>query len=437
MGRRSRWSKSLDVWEGEMSGPAWDRWMKHLDSRRPGTQREYKFHLRLFLEYMGMDPQKLYETRRENLLDGEDDFAEQEIETRVKDLMSLMQRGELPWGKGQDRDKPYAPSTAVQTAKAVDSFLGSINKKYKLNLDRYELPQGNGTGRTGARPDMILEMWRQPGEAKLRNRGIITFQKDSGIRISDMCNISVGFYREMRRQVRFNDRDEPFLVFDPVRTIKEGIVARIHVGPEAVEDIDQYLKQRRRDAGDGEPLFAKWEKRRSGYRKDIDREDPWMDSNTVSQLFIRMGKKVEESGYSIGAHSLRKYHKVSLQRGGVPEKWIKLLQGKATSTYDVPEPEDLLKKYMGAYDSLRIKQKPPDQAIREQQSQIQGLTEKVMRLEKMLDASVLDTIMTGFAAMAKLETDPGKIEEYANQVKKAKQQIDEIYKSIPEPDSIS
>jgi len=293
-----------------------------------------------------------------------------------------------PFGKGPGMDKPYSPATAGQTAKAVDSFLGSINKKYKLNLDRYEMPQGNGTGRTGARPDMILEMWRQPGEAKLRNRGIITFQKDCGIRIVDMCVISVGFYREMRRQARFNDRGEPFVVFDPIRTQKEGIIALIHIGPEAVEDIDLYLKKNRPDALYDEPLFAKWEKRRPGYRKAIDRKDPWMNSNTVSQLFIRLGRKVEQSGYSIGAHSLRKFHKVALQRANVQEQWIKLLQGKATTTYDVPEPDDLLNAYMEAYDNLRIKQKPMDKTIREQQSQIQAMREDIEDLQHIVEEQI-------------------------------------------------
>jgi len=418
MGRKSRWKKSLEVWETEMSGPAWDRWMEILGTRAKGTRREYMFHLRLFLDYVGMSPQELYEKRREDLLNKDDDFAEQEIETKIKALMADMQKGVYPFGKGPDMDKKYASATAGQTAKAVDSFLGSINKKYKLNLDRYELPQGNGKGRTGARPDMILEMWRQPGEAKLRNRAIITFQKDSGIRIIDMSLISVGFYREMRRQARFNDRGEPFLVFDPVRTIKEGIIALIHIGPEAVEDVDLYLKKNRPNALDDEPLFAKWEKRRPGYRKGIDCDDPWMNSNTVSQMFIRLGRKVEQSGYSIGAHTLRKFHKVAMQRAGLNEKWIRLLQGKATDTYDVPEPDDLLQAYMQAYDNLRIKQKPMDRTIQEQQYQIQAMQRRIQDLEGQLNAQIHMTDYTlGRLDEAGVPVAPGDPVSYRRQLK--------------------
>lgn len=368
-GRPSRWEQPTPEWLKENESPALDAWLDNMSSKSPRTLTSYAQFLRMFSDYTGLSPQQIYDKRLTDIGNGER-LQKRSIERQVKTLMSLMGEGVHPWGKGPNHDKPMAPSTCRQLFKAVYSFFEIFEERdYELYIKKKDLPQGDYNGSSGIMASQILDMWRIGGEAVLRNRGSMTFLKDSGIRISDLCALNVGDYREARSRSQFNDAGEPFLVFDPIRTQKCKIVALIHIGPETVSDVDLYLERERRGALDSEPLFAKWEKKREGGKKRIDTEDPRMTRSAFSALFIRLRDIIPQNGRKVSAHSLRKFHKTSLMfNRGMKETWIRKLQGKKIDPYSRDAevlPGELVKAYMGAYDTLRIHSKPESETVRD------------------------------------------------------------------------
>ncbi|GAH99941.1 unnamed protein product, partial [marine sediment metagenome] len=57
----------------------------------------------------------------------------------------------------------------------------------------------------------------------------------------------------------------------------------------------------------------------------------------------------------ISAHSFRKFHRSMLEGAGMPEAWVKKLQGKAASVYSQPEKTGhFTGKYIQWYHALRL-----------------------------------------------------------------------------------
>lgn len=88
-----------------------------------------------------------------------------------------------------------------------------------------------------------------------------------------------------------------------------------------------------------------------------------MDGHAAGERVKRMivkGLGVREArGKS--SHSIRKLHKTGLEAGGVPESWIKYLQGKAQDVYSIPQELEgadgdtiLMDAYMQAYEKIRV-----------------------------------------------------------------------------------
>ena len=354
--KNPRFETSSERWLQENKCRPLNIWLEDMESRSPSTLKKYLYHLRLFCSFTELTPQELHDKREADIESG-DRLQKRDIERQVKRLMAKMNRGEAPWGKGDNRDQPQAPSTCRQVSKAVTSFFKIFgDRDFSLYIQERDKPQGDSNQIPGVSANQIWEMWSLGGDARDRNRAIITFLKDSGIRISDLCALNVGDYRKTRSQPHLNEAGEKFLVFDPFRTQKCGIIAHIHIGPEAVEDMDKYLRVMRPDASDSEPMIAKMKSRGKGSRRVINVEDPRMTRSVFSGLFQRLRKVLVHNGKPVSAHSLRKFHKTNLETG-IPDNWINKLQGKAKDTYSKDQdvvPDKLLKRYMANYDGLRI-----------------------------------------------------------------------------------
>lgn len=333
-------SKAMEVWELELA------------SKAPSTQRDYKRYFDRFTDRWTLDPDELYD-RRLNDLSSRDPRDHKHVERLVKTQMAEMKREGL------------SASTCRMLNKAVNSFFEA--QGLDLRVKAKDKPKGEAIGKRMITPEEMRTMWDAPGVYRLRNRALLVFGKDAGLRVGDMADMELRHYTEA--ETKHNLDGEPFKIFKPYETQKEGIIAYVHIGPESVEAIDAYLEWRR---GRGEilskdsPLFSVG---LSGQPASANLEAiRHFTHDMLSQFFQRWRTRCGLPK-EVSAHSLRKYHLTMLQTGGVPDTWIAKLQGKSTKTsfgvYSQPEelPGELTKTYMKAYDKLRIFGKAESEAL--------------------------------------------------------------------------
>jgi hypothetical protein len=82
-----------------------------------------------------------------------------------------------------------------------------------------------------------------------------------------------------------------------------------------------------------------------------------LDNKGISGLFANIKRKNKDKfRKEISAHSFRKTHMTRLQAGGVPERWINIMHGRAgqgtQGIYSKPDYEMLTKSYVEAYSYL-------------------------------------------------------------------------------------
>ena len=356
-------SKSMDVWESELA------------SKAPETQRAYKRYFDRFLERWTLDPDELYDGRLKDL-SSSDPRDHKKVERMVTSQMAEMKRSGLVF------------STCRMLNKAVSSFFEA--QGLDLRVRAKDKPKGEAIGKRMITPEEMRTLWDDPGMFRLRNRASLTFGKDAGLRVGDMANMDVGHY--MEAETKQNLDGEPFKVFKPYETLKEGIIAYIRIGPEAVEAIDAYLEYRRgrgETLRKGAPLFAVGlcGQPASANLNPVRRFTPELLSQFFQRWRTRCGLSTE-----VSAHSLRKFHLTMLQSGGIPDTWISKLQGKSTKTafgvYSRPEelPGELTRAYMRAYDKLRIFGKAESEALEDlrlrNEELSRGLEERDQRLSQ-------------------------------------------------------
>jgi integrase len=338
-------SKAVDVWEQELS------------TKAKGTQGVYRMYFKRFLERWKTTPDELYSMRKEDL--ESDDTRDH----RKTERMVNIQAKEM-------HEEGLAASTCHTFIKAITFFFRAQGQD--LNMRPRDRPRGASNGQSLALVEHMRQMWDYaPTETKLKTRALIALLKDSGLRVSDVVSLNMDDFLNARRVV--HDGEE-YVVFKPHETTKTGALAYIHIGPEAVEALDLYLKERKAKGLPIEPdtpLF-------------INRANERYERRALSQTFVRL--RILLGFDKVTAHSLRKFHTTRLQGEGLNDGWIKLLQGKTISgsmaAYTRPhETGQLTEAYIEAYPMLRIfEEQASTQKLNEQEKQIQSLKEEVEQL---------------------------------------------------------
>lgn len=325
-----------------------EKYERRLQLRAPSTRKNYRHALNKFLRFSGL-------TKEELLQLAETDLGE--VELLVGEAMQA------------DIDRGNKPTTARLIYKGVRFFMRATGFK-NFSLDREDKPRVVYSGSRRTTKDHIREFWDifNP-KFQTRNRAILMFLKDSGLRISDACALDVEHYRAASTPA------EGFRVFGPTVTQKTGDIAHIHIGPEAVRALDRYLKDRRT-----EPLFLNQYGRR-------------LSPHSMSEIFgkVKRRRDLEEDFNNISAHSLRKYHYTLLP---FREDWIRWLEGKATDVYvDGPK---VTRAYIDSYDELKVftseeelraklkeeenRLKRVSEARREYERKLQGIRDEVQAM---------------------------------------------------------
>jgi len=142
-------------------------------------------------------------------------------------------------------------------SKAITSFFSVFDDRLSVKFNRNEKPSGSHAGADNIPKEMIRESLKHCGdEFPYRNIAIMFFMKDCGLRESDVGELSIRDYRQARSRAQYNSNSEPFMTIDPIKTGKENVHAWIHLGPESIEAIDQYLVKERNSSKDDMPLFV-------------------------------------------------------------------------------------------------------------------------------------------------------------------------------------
>lgn len=333
--------------------------MQELDTKAASTKSNYIRNFKKFLERWNLSPDELYELRVADKK-SEDTRDHKRIERMVKTQMK------------EHRQNGYAASSCGQIRKSVLSFYES--QGLEVNLKSKDDPSGITNGQRVVTIEQIRQMCdRMVFWYKLRNQAIVLSLKDTGLRISDLGALNVGQYLSAR--VIENNKGEQYRVFlDPVETIKMKEPAYVHFGPESIDLIDQYLQQRR-ESGEvltlDRPLFATAKKTKYALENG-----GRLSKGTFTGMFGRLKKYLDNNGHKISAHSLRKFHRTRLEGAGMPEGWVKKLQGKKASVYSQPEENgDLTEKYVECYHALRI--------FGKEQEEITNLNDRLDKIERM------------------------------------------------------
>jgi integrase len=341
-------------------GKALEVWEQDLSIKSESTNSIYRRNFKRFLDRFDINPDELFELRRESL-SSDDPRDKQKVERMIKVLMSELSA------------EGYAANTVKNIPKAMSSFFEA--QGLPLVIKAKDLPKGAANGQRLALAEHILTMHDYSStQFKLRNRALLLFLKDSGVRVSDAAALDLRDWYEAHTIAHASGT---FKVFS-FETIKMKIKAFIHVGSECIEAVEKYLEKReaRGYPMDVEgPLFIS-SPRHPGAKPGR------FTADGLGQILIRMGSKVGVK--KVSGHSLRKFHTTMLESAGVHENWVKKFQGKkiqgSMGPYSHPEEAGLLTEtYIKAYPKLRI--------FREQASatQVKEQANKIADLEKLLD----------------------------------------------------
>lgn len=382
-------------------GKAWDIWLTKLQGKAEATRIAYVGHMKAFLEINNLGAEEFYQKIIYGLENrtGDDRDADPLNDMLQSYVTSLLEKG-------------LTPKTAKLFVTAVKSWIraNKLDKRIQIEVD---IPSWEPEGARLALHDEIKRMLdympftlndRQKSVLQQkRDRSIVTFLKDAGIRISDLCLLNVGDFKtaEIHETPEGN-----FVVFDPIRTRKNKIFAYIHLGPESVEDLNLYLEERRAQCGpmkDEDPLYIEF---KTGGR---------INTDVIGALFTRIKRRLIR-GRKVSAHSLRKFHFTMLERD-IPKNWIGKLEGKkvrdSTGPYSQPEvlPNELLDAYVKAYPRLRVGEEDQSgevEALRIQVQQLQaGKSSEIEELQRQLGEQqrTIELMMPAFSLVKKMLDD--------------------------------
>lgn len=222
--------------------------------------------------------------------------------------------------------------------------------------------------------------------SNLRDRAVIAFLAQSGVRISTLCRLTYGDVSADLEagKVPVHIKAMPFQAKG-----KRAEGYDTFIGPEAIDALKAYLDSRRRGTRHipGEPIRSDaplFRRQLNGDEESVPVSDDSIEQ-LVTQAALRAGvieaKKKPGDWSQVRPHVLRKFYQTSLERAGIPHNWVKRLLGHqlpaSEDPYSKPTVEDLRKAYGRALPHLAL-----SDATIELAAQQETIAELKARLEK-------------------------------------------------------
>jgi site-specific recombinase XerD len=230
--------------------------------------------------------------------------------------------------------------TAGLVEKTLKSFFRANEMVFKMNGSKVKVIT---TQIPNIQRKEIAEIIEVCGNTRMITA--IHFLKESGMRISDCVEVKVEDIKEAL------EGDAEYFTWS-LRQVKTQRMCDPVLGSEAIRWLRKWEDEKKRMGIESEYVFCV-----TGNYSTIRAEGDKMVAGTLGQLFTHYKDKAGiTSGVSI--HSLRKFHKTSLEYAGVPTSWINRMQGRVGEgtggVYTKPNSEQLVEMFKRGYSELRI-----------------------------------------------------------------------------------
>lgn len=330
-------------------------WSASLANRTAKTRTEYAHHFKRFYEWTGKNPDELREMKfQENKT--EKPWERNQVENLLRKYL-------------QSVEEKYACNTRKIAYAAVRSFFEA--QGMPLFLKRQDRPSGCAFGSKVLDHDEIRHL--KNATESLRDKALIMFLKDSGLRESDAARLR---WKDLR------DYGEGFMGFE-IQTKKKKTKARGFIGPETTEILRLYK-----------------EKRMQGTQKLPPEEN--IEENPVFALLnkptkhlppVSMSGKIGRTIKLVGIegatpHGLRKFWEQNVHVENLA--YQKQMNGRALTeverAYFWKETPELLEMFKANYHNLRVEKQEfreaEERLRREYERETKALKDRILELER-------------------------------------------------------
>lgn len=364
-------------------GESWKYFADWLREQKPQTVGAYLHWFIEFLRLSGENTETLY-SKVNDSLKSDDRRAKlwlgqklTEFQIHMRDVLG---HADEETGKATGTvTAPVKGAVAFFRCNAIEDL--TLNGGVEISSNEYPTIEA----------DQIKQILDSTGN--FRNRALLYFLKDSGLRVSDARRVTIGDLREA-----MEDTSIKFATFE-IRQEKTKLMANPTIGYETLDALRVWMRYRREvglPCDDSDPLFTTVKavsgftergEGREGFTHKSTKRGEFMArssiSATVSNLIAKAGLKNQ-----VVAHSFRKFTQTSLEYGGVPATWINKITGRkgvgTVGIYSKPNPEQLIEFYSRAYSKLLVSSAPETMKaeLKSQRTEMESLRTELEELKK-------------------------------------------------------
>ena len=394
---------------------AYQIWMRHISNKATKTKQNYVKNFQYFLEWCGKAPDELRKLKMQ-----EENQKEPWLRTGVENLV----REHV----GMMKHKKYSGASIHIRLCAIRSFFKAQNLPLHLNRDDH--PRIDNLKAKGTPSKKQLKEIIECAD-NLRDRALMLFLKDTGLRSSDIPQI---LWKHLV------DVGDGFFGFKIV-TVKRRVVARGFIGPEAIEALDRYKRERLQGSKnvkpesniEGHSVFTPLPE--SGHYGDGTEK---LGSNAIGHA-VRRAVVLAGFPNKFSSHSLRKFWEQSMR--APREAYLKQLNGRSLNAteraYYWRTEEQLLELYKENYDNLRvlgslIKHAEIDAIVEQRlKERIGERDQEIEIMQKQVEALVLNG-KTKDLRIRELETQQTGITEKTLALENLLERIEKLEKKLAE-----
>lgn len=413
-----------------LTGESMEYFHDYLSTRKKTTEKQYIRDLAELLECLDMDTETLY-NHVTGLLEEKDRRKITRFEKRLTDYATSL-----------IVDRELKKNTVLNRVKAFNAFMRAnmVQYRYKLKLNG-EIRDNEDTrellvteGADAATIEEIKSMMGLTGSP--RSHAILMTLKDSGLRVSDVARIRV---KDIRGALE--DESIEYATFEimPLKNLGQDdpLPANPVLGPEALRYIRRWIDYARsryslfNPLDDDDYLFVSV-KSTPDDDGELNRFKP-LDGSAIGDIvFNIVYKHPDQFRDKISAHSFRHTHTTYLTAGGVPERWINVMQGRkgkgTQGIYQKPNTRQLIEAYSQGYTEISLESDAARELEQlkakqsEQNGEVAALRAELENIKSMFSTPDPSQLADALNTMI-LKAQPGELEkifppEYVEALKK-------------------
>lgn len=335
-------------------------WKSHLANRAETTRDAYETYVAEFIEWSELSPDQIRQLKLEEEEDNNlKPWQRQKVENLVRGFLAYLETRPQK-GKRNKGKKGISGSSRGLALCGIRSFFRA--QGLPLRLDRSDQPEKTDMN-ASERPSREEIKKIIDGCNYLRERCLILFLKDSGLRESDLEGLR---WRDL------NPFPDGFMGFI-LQTKKKKTKARPFVGPETTSLLELYKRQRlfgtekippEKNLED-HPIFALFSEPEKGLKPDV--------------MSKRIGDVIRLVGIeNVSAHGLRKFWEdnVHVQKPAHQKQLNGRKLTRVEKAYHWKTREELFQIYKENYDNLRVMSKPLTKELEALETRIRGEREE-------------------------------------------------------------